>query len=205
LHFLENLEFFQLPLSGSLGWRSGSANRQRLSARLSTPSLGITLFLKAINTETISFQLPLSGSLNIFYFPQFNKKWIRLSTPSLGITSAIRPSRRMGHQPEAFNSLSRDHSLVAFTVSDGAFLDTLSTPSLGITKITGGASADEGRAFQLPLSGSHDDTSRPNQSSISDLSTPSLGITGRCRGRRFFGRSDRLSTPSLGITELKAF
>jgi hypothetical protein len=57
--------------------------------------------------------------------------------------------------------------------------------------------------FQLPLSGSRDYRTGPEQPAPLGLSTPSLGITVVTTKRwgAFFRGVKSLSTPSLGITE----
>ena len=99
---------------------------------LSTPSLGITSLRTARWTllACTCFQLPLSGS------------------PARAHSSHSRREAR-----HAFNSLSRDHILLAFSIS--FLFALLSTPSLGITRRHRGAFSHMRRL----------------------LSTPSLGIT----------------------------
>ena len=94
-----------------------------------------------------------------------------LSTPSLGITAASSTSRSRGR---AFNSLSRDHLAYPWLPQQK---NTLSTPSLGITR-----DSIERGCIIIPI-----------------LSTPSLGIT--ISPEDLALRRSTLSTPSLGITE----
>ena len=100
---------------------------------LSTPSLGITCTIlfspSEIETTYRSFQLPLSGS-RISRKGDFIRTQL-LSTPSLGITSLS--SSRPTPARKTFNSLSRDHVSVTFSVPFSSST-ILSTPSLGITR-----------------------------------------------------------------------
>jgi len=165
---------------------------------LSTPSLGITCCKcrRLIGREG-DFQLPLSGSLKSRrardIIPYSN-----LSTPSLGITITIKRGETEIVVTTAFNSLSRDHLTEddAITVVETDFqlplsgshlehyspvpfgyVGSLSTPSLGITRIRARGPVIFGPVFQLPLSGSRA-SSRPRRRCGAILSTPSLGITG---------------------------
>jgi len=99
---------FQLPLSGSPIWlKSEWISYPPYS--LSTPSLGITV--------------------HFVVFP-YSSAAIALSTPSLGITALEELVRPVLFA--AFNSLSRDHSLIDLGLIEDLVL-LLSTPSLGIT------------------------------------------------------------------------
>ena len=131
-----------------------------------------------------------------------------------------------GWTVDAFNSLSRDHSLV-LKRAENEPVTSLSTPSLGITgrisspdvTLIWGAIG----SFQLPLSGSPMRGSEVLEELLHGLSTPSLGITQKSASSNavFTGtlfqlplsgsqaeeaRKDPspgdlpLSTPSLGIT-----
>ena len=111
-HFCVALISFQLPLSGSL--IIIISIQPSLSQKLSTPSLGITIYQQPSTSADIPaiFQLPLSGSLNIAAFNAAAKADI------------------------PFNSLSRDHfrNRIRFRLSV-ASASSLSTPSLGITGV----------------------------------------------------------------------
>ena len=111
----------------------------------------------------------------------------------------------------AFNSLSRDHFVEKELLGTRLAVEELSTPSLGITRglsgrppfrgVTGfqlplsGSRAQQleflrgkDAIFQLPLSGSREYCLRPNANPGDDLSTPSLGITWREKGRDYLIR-----------------
>ena len=147
---------FQLPLSGSRRIHHRQNSPQPLF-KLSTPSLGITRpnDASAVPCQVDDFQLPLSGSRShLFLIAENFGQPSELSTPSLGITGLTGTDRG---PVEPFNSLSRDHfegmpflfsttpldfqlplsgSLLA-TSSTGQKPRSLSTPSLGITKVSG--------------------------------------------------------------------
>jgi hypothetical protein len=120
---------------------------------LSTPSLGITLFLEWVegHLDNVAF-----NSLSRDHF--FDKKLYPWT-------------------PEAatFNSLSRDHGRRAERI---ALCGKLSTPSLGITLDECEQRVETVlNAFQLPLSGSQRAAEFTFPTKIENLSTPSLGIT----------------------------
>ena len=200
-------------------------------ARLSTPSLGITVWAASPfpPARPTAFQLPLSGSL-VFCVFVFKRS----------VADGL-----------AFNSLSRDHCRSSATDDGRRRRNTFQLPLSGspIASFVAAPRA-EGKYFQLPLSGSlhqprdhQPSAARPRAfnslsrdhehlsvrrridgfehayfqlplsgsraSAVSTvvnveivLSTPSLGIT-FLTGLAYSGsRNSGLSTPSLGITEI---
>ena len=118
----------------------GSAARE-----LSTPSLGITgpRARGGIYACRLTFQLPLSGSLDVFRVG-YPAPDLFLSTPSLGIT---------GHFPR---------QVLVLILETG--LRILSTPSLGITSGTRHLRGyGHSTHFQLPLSGSQEELVEPEE------------------------------------------
>ena len=125
---------FQLPLSGSLKIFVGDIIID--VEKLSTPSLGITLDLPV--HFPLTFLRRTFNSLSRDHLAAPASFWSCLSwlsTPSLGITRV--DQLKFLEKRKAFNSLSRDHR--ARDVGGDPRLDAvLSTPSLGITFLTGG-------------------------------------------------------------------
>ena len=218
---------FQLPLSGSLK-AVGASVDEASKASFQLPLSGSLLFIviDTVVEDERSFQLPLSGSQEIERSVVDLIDGVELSTPSLGITDdsidaraeppepffqlplsgsqKVQDAPRDDPEQHPFNSLSRDHK-VAMNGSEFGPLAALSTPSLGIT----GNSSHS--ASNISLKNPFNSLSRDHfvglpvlvieAVEMSQLSTPSLGITFTSDATVDDQVWHLLSTPSLGITE----
>ena len=171
---------------------------------LLTPSLGITG--TSSHPREVNFVVPPFNSLSRDHrrlttsprVPEKSRTFNSLSRDH-GITYPRLDGADHG-QRRPFNSLSRDHQM--FSVNPMTILarNSLSTPSLGITRRHGRTGSWFGCVFQLPLSGSHAEVLNPRTSEKTEFfQLPLSGSRREDKGREAArGRSNCFQLPLSG-------